>query len=345
MAGGTPKTNRLLGFPIRSIDRCSSDCYTLLVWLVLAIPAAAIGALLIGWSLLLYPAEERSITDTLAAWWIRIDDVGKSVTSRNRLLIRDVASALAQWLDKVFGERLVSGRAIAVSVCLSFSSALAYLGLVALVDPTPDPMNPKLVVVCLPLSYLLFMLAVGRRRVLLIVVSIILSGGLVLLTVAALTVNPEPLNALVLLEAALVAVTCDFLVILLARRLATWAISVDLLAAVVIATLGLLIGVLMLGTPAIVMYNRGAYFDHWAAIGLFGGMSNLYAGLAAVALGALTLMFLVQRALWFVIERPLYALERFGLFQNRKALFYCGVLLIALGFPRIADALLKAMGR
>ena len=329
--------------PVRGVDRRARDCYTLLVWLVLAIPAAAIGVLLVSWSFLLYPEEERSITDTLAAWWIRIDDVGKSAISRNRLLIRDVAAALAKWLDIVFGERLVSGRAIAISTCLSFSSALAYTGLVALVDPTPDPVNQKLVVVCLPLSYFLFTVAVGRRPFLRTVVSTILSAGVVLITVAALAVNPEPLNALVFLEAALVAVTCDFLVILLARRLVTRASYVGILAALAIATLGLLIGVLMLGTPAIVMYNRGVNFDHWAALGFFGGMSNLYAGLAAVALGALTLMFLVQRALWFGIERPLYALERFGLFQNRKALFYCGVLLIALGFPRIADALLKAI--
>jgi hypothetical protein len=315
----------------------------LIVWLVLAIPAAAIGVLLISWSVLLYPEEERSIAEALAAWWIRINDVGTSATSRNRVLIRDVAAALAHWLDMVFGERLVSGRAIAVSVCLSFSSALAYSGLVAFVDPTPDPVNPKLVVVCLPLSYFLFTVAVGRRRLLLTVVSTILSGGLVLITVAALTVNPAPLNALVFLEVALVAITCDFLVILLARRLASRASSVSVLSALAIATLGLLIGVLMLGTPAIVMYNRGAHFDHWAAIGFFGGMSNLYAGLAAVALGALTFMYLVQRVLWFAIERPLYALDRFGLFQNRKALFYCGVLLIALGFPRIANALLKVI--
>src|ERR1043165_2840932 len=106
---------------------------------VLAMVAAAVGALMMGWSVLLYPEEERSISTTLATWWVRIDDVGKSATARNKTLIRDVALALDRWLDAVFGERLISVRALASSLCLSFSSVLAYAGIVALVDPIPDP--------------------------------------------------------------------------------------------------------------------------------------------------------------------------------------------------------------
>ena len=310
---------------------------------VLAIFAAAFGALLMSWSVFLYPHEERSIGDTLAAWWIRINDAGTSAIARNRVLIRDVAAALAHWLDSVFGERLLSIRAIAVSICLSFSSALAYMGIAALIDPAPGSWNPKIVAVCLPLSYCCFAVAVGRRRRLLNGVSFTLVGGVVTLTIVGLAVNPLPSHALIFLEAALVAVTCDFLVILLARRLVTIVSSVSIAIAFAIGIISALLGVAMLGAPALVIYNNGIDWDIWAALGFSAGMTNLYAGIVAVALAALNTVFLLQRALWSVIERPLYAIDRFGLFQKRKTLFYCGALLVAFGFPRLANTLLKAL--
>jgi len=257
--------------------------------------------------------------------------------------MRDVATALVRWLDNVFGERLVSSRAIAVSICLSFSSALAFAGIVALVDPTPDPMNPKIVVTCLPLSYSLFAIAVGQRwRHLLTVTSFILGGGVIGLSLTALAMNPEPLHALTIPASALLGMSCDFVVIVLARRLVMVATSVTILNASAIATVSAILGTALLCTPVLVMYNDGANWDSWAAIGFAAGLMNLYAGVVAIAFFALNLMFVLQRVLWSAIERPIYAMERFGLFQRRRTLFYCGALLMALGFPRIADSLFRA---
>jgi hypothetical protein len=326
---------------LRILAACG-DWYTPRMESVLATLAAAVGALLMSWSFFLYPQEERSIIATLSAWWIRINDLGESAAARNRILIRDVAAALVRWLNSVFGDRLVSTRAIGVSVCLSFSSALTYAGIVAIIDPTPDPANPKIVIVCLPLSYCLFRVAVGQRRVISMVTAMVLASGVVIATIAAVAHNPEPANGLVFLEGAFVALSCDFLVILLARHLVSLTSSLGIITASAVAGISSLLGVLMLGTPIVVMYNRGTNYDTWAALGS-AGIANLYAGLVAIAFAALCGILLVQRTFWSFIERPLYALDRFGFFSNRKALFFFGTLLFAFGFPQVANALLKIL--
>jgi hypothetical protein len=318
------------------------------VELVLAAFAVTIGALLISWSVLLYPTEERSISDALAAWWIRIDDASKATNVHSKMLIQTVAAALVRWLDDVFGEQLVSRRALAVSTCLSFSSIAAIFGLVALVDPTPDPANPKIAVVCLPASVLLFQVAVSRKsRYLRALVSLTIGLIVSAIVIAALLYSPFPLRILALPAGLLLGLTSAWVIVMFARQLAkSAATSFSTLPATSIAIGSGLVGVTLLCMPAVSIYNGVQGFEvvsRWEFVGAIAGLTNLYAGAMAFTLLAVNVMFLLQKALWPVIARPLYAMERFGLFRQRRALFYCGAMLMAFAFPSMARVLLKAV--
>jgi hypothetical protein len=80
------------------------------------------GALLIYGSLFLYEDEEQRIQNILENWWIRIDDARTSATHAHTALTRAAAELARSGLDRVFGPRLLSFRAISVSGLLSLAS-------------------------------------------------------------------------------------------------------------------------------------------------------------------------------------------------------------------------------
>src|ERR1051325_6619174 len=87
-----------------------------------------LGFFLIGWSFLRYETEEAVVEDILATWWIRLDDTSTTAVSWTVQFIRKIGSTLTEWIDRAFGERLLSVNAITTSICLSLSSLFLFMG-------------------------------------------------------------------------------------------------------------------------------------------------------------------------------------------------------------------------
>jgi len=77
-----------------------------------------------GW--LLYEPEEKKIGDLLIRWWVRIDDLERISGSKSLAFVRGVSQLTSRGFDGLFGEKLLSVRAIGVSfgssLCFTFAS-------------------------------------------------------------------------------------------------------------------------------------------------------------------------------------------------------------------------------
>src|SRR5687767_1544536 len=73
-------------------------------------------------ALALYENEDDQLCDRLAELWARIDDAAKSVLTREAAFVREVAAAVAHFLDRLFGSQLLTPMAISVSICWSIAS-------------------------------------------------------------------------------------------------------------------------------------------------------------------------------------------------------------------------------
>jgi len=76
----------------------------------------------------------------------------------------------------------------------------------------------------------------------------------------------------------------------------------------------------------------------------FAGVTGLYATIVALSFLFLAITLLLHRTLWPILKRPLYALQRFHLLQQRKLMFFAGVTLIGVASPGIA-AFFSAVAR
>jgi hypothetical protein len=91
--------------------------------LLASVITALFGLVLIGWATLPYESEERAADDILISWWVTADDAANS----NRL--QEVTLTVTAWLSSLFGARVVSPEALAVSLCLSLASIFLFVGL------------------------------------------------------------------------------------------------------------------------------------------------------------------------------------------------------------------------
>src|SRR5689334_4085828 len=89
---------------------------------VLRVISVLAGALMVYGSLFLYERDERKIQNILETWWVRIDDARLEATGRHTAVTRAAANLAQSGLDRLFGRRLLSLRAISVSGLLSLAS-------------------------------------------------------------------------------------------------------------------------------------------------------------------------------------------------------------------------------
>lgn len=94
-------------------------------WLLLSLHA--LGVLCIAAVLFLYEDEEGRIQSKVEDWWIRLSDGRDASRPWATTFMRGVAGLTEQGFDRVFGRRLLSARAVGVSICLSLSSLFLVL--------------------------------------------------------------------------------------------------------------------------------------------------------------------------------------------------------------------------
>jgi len=313
---------------------------------VLRIFAFLAGLLLIAWSVLLYETEERQIDDTLARWWIEVDDAAKRTSERALRHLQIAARAVAAWLSQVFGDKLISGRAVAASVVLSLSSLALF---VFTLTAAGETWRFNVGIVCL--SAILFYVAVTPRlalcRDLIAITAAIYLGRGVYMIYGVLFTNEFPgwsvLDVIVILAGSLGGVASDFVLTVVTRRIlrsiaTAQTLMRGLMAFATTSTIGLVFTII----PLFVWLKGPRPPTRWMASIGFAAATNIYGCIISLALAILLSGIAVQRALWSGLQRPLYAIWRFKVFQDRKLLFYAGSVLVVIAVPGSLDVLKTA---
>jgi hypothetical protein len=89
---------------------------------------ALLGVFCIVTAIMLYPGEEGKIQSKFEDFWIRVDDFKNLALTRHTAFMTGVAKLETRFLDRVFGDELISGRVIGVS----FSCSAAVVSLLFL---------------------------------------------------------------------------------------------------------------------------------------------------------------------------------------------------------------------
>jgi hypothetical protein len=308
--------------------------------LVIRIISGLLGLLLIGWSVFLYEPEENEIDDTLITWWVNMDDTAKSALRANMSFARSVATVIAKWLDDLFESRLISFDAIRISACLSASSGFLFLLVWFLTSDDLHYYTPlqstAIAATCASFSAVYFGVAVSKRRdeVHAAFMSVFVVGFL--LTFAALVgvfkKTGVPLLGLIL------GILCDFLVVVLTRASARWMVAgTTTLAFVTAATLNATAGIALLWFPFI--FASHIRLEWLATTFQIAGATNIFGAIVSATFVVVSVTVLVHRVFWASLERPLYAMHRFRLFQRRGLLCYAGTVLLAFAIPACVPVL------
>jgi hypothetical protein len=107
--------------------------------------AAVIAAIAFYFALFLYEDEEKQWQNRLDSLWVAIYDRARLTTSTTTALINTIAAAYSNFLDRLFGRRLLSLQAVSFSLNLSLTGLFAALIVGNWIFPSPanDPMPLK----------------------------------------------------------------------------------------------------------------------------------------------------------------------------------------------------------
>jgi len=364
--------------------------------LTLRVLSITAGAILIFAALFLREYEERTVENILEEWWIRIDDLQRTLVSRHVALVRVAATFAARALDSLFGYEIMSLRAACVSGCLSFlslylvspvvftlafrraastlqlrvaSSGVMYLTLDDMLAILRDPGRPLAARIALASA---FTAPAGRATLhilgVLALCGLVLgatttrfrhapiaawSAGALVLTFA-FWFSEEPWDVSApsgyYIDAILLGTLCDIVAIVIARRLLrVQQVSSSLWTIVSAGMLQVLLAVTLIVLPI----STGMWVTAHGNPVLFGlgldlvvsSLTNVFSAAVSISFGVAVATLIVHRMLWPVIDRPLYALARFGLFRNalrRSAVFGVGLAAVTSGLGQ-TDTMIAAV--
>jgi hypothetical protein len=292
---------------------------------------ATLGAALcfsLAW--LVYPDENGQIQSKLEDWWVSLQDAQRAVFSRMTIFVHGISILATNAFNRVFGKRLVSLQAIAVSAWLSLSSVGLAVGLLnekafpLWLDLTPmatqKPMTNAFLqfVICFGLA-LICQISFWLRLVLFIyLLYTILKAAFFVAVVFLNSFLPDIPTAL-FLSPLTVGVIANCLFVLAMRQLLRWCQRIEnTVASVSVLTGTFLAGVLLLVVPWILAGSE--YFNFGIdtrLVLLAGAISNLFDAVLSIGLFGLVLLLVLTRFLWPVANRALYAVSDAGV---RKAI-------------------------
>jgi hypothetical protein len=315
----------------------------------------------------LYEDEYGRIQSKLEEWWIRLSDKQSLAISRHAAFMREVARLETQLLDGLFGDRLLSLRAIGVSQCLSVAS----MGLAVLVGYTLNllyyhrgssssfekPGTAASAAVFIGIFLVLGTLpALFRNRALPILwyTSVILLVWVPVIGMALVEVTQR--LAATLSFAFVASFGCDVMFIALTRWALRRASGMERFYQIaVIILVNCLLSLLLLVGPLLIMFpqpaERSATLDpfelsttvpaYYLAAGLVAGLNEIDV-LVALIFVFLALLMLCHRLFWPIINRPLYSLQAIGIARRRKLLYTVGIALFFGGVtpPRLVMEIL-----
>jgi hypothetical protein len=323
--------------------------------------AFGLGAMLMFIAVLLREDEEGGVQNTIEALWIRLDD-WRSATGRwNRRLFAISATVVQRLADRALGPKLLSIRVVATFACVTIASPWIALKLL------PGEASFSWL---LPGSLLVAVIVpvVLKRARFAPIVGAAFGIGFTLLMVVESTFLLS-----IVLGATAISVACGISssvgVRILLRRLSSRPTLLSSVVAMSLVVAGVALFVLMplrlalselsrlkphdtvitseaalsTVTPSTQQSERDAPVNCGAVLfWLLAAGMNTVSVLLLLMFGATCLIFTLHNLIWPIIERPVYAIARHGVFKYRKSIFTAGAILMAIGSPRIAELIIRA---
>jgi hypothetical protein len=335
---------------------------------------ALLGVFCIVTATLLYPKEDGTIQSKLEDFWVRVDDYQKLALSRAAAFMTQVARFESRFLDRVFGHKLISPQALAVSFCCCYltwtlSGAYSFFhtfvptyllndpGLRSLIERQHLISYLKIVLPSLAAGLaILFMHKRQRLRWGIVIVSI----AFVLITdFDEFSVYSDSLGK-VKWGAELFAeyfggFVCDVAFIALTRQLLRWAGQMTsaskVLAAVVfnlLVALFLVIPLFVITLPNILADNESTTTETLIIVRAI-AITNTFDAAIALLFVSLALMFLIHRLVWPLLNRTLFRMTDIGTKGRRAILTAIGVALLSASvfggkFPELLKDFVKIFG-
>jgi hypothetical protein len=311
---------------------------------------ALAGVLCLTTAALLYPAEEGKIQSKLEDFWVRLDDYRDTPFSQAVLLMRMVANYEAHLLNKVFGERLTSNRAVGVSTCLTVTSVSLAVLLIARYQKHIFISSVVYLVVGAFVAVILNCYMSEDNRIRTLVLAILTTFVVLVWAKAQNVIYAGATSDVKALMAALLAIgaLCDIAFIMLTRQLVNIVRNATRLYQVAgVVLLNLLIAIIMLG-PGVAISSRAypganeAILECVAIVSL----SNIFdAGLALLFVTFAVLFFLLYAGRP-LLSRILFQLVTLDTKNRRSVLLVLGVgLLVSFVSSATFESTLRSLVR
>jgi hypothetical protein len=335
------------------------------MWHILHLIARPIEALLgvfcVLSAIILYPNEEGKIQSKFEDFWIQVDDFQNLALTRHAAFMTGVAKLETRFLDRVFGNRLISIRALGVSFCFSLGTMALLAMLVSYLIIRVRYPEASTGAFIIALGYLICAVIVGAaciwienhtllRNSIVIAALILLLLWMVRFRVGTPGVTGEISVRIVLLV--LGGFGCDVIFIALTRRLLRWAgemtSSLKVLTTVIV---NFFLAVLFV-SPLLVGVNVKPIGDLRDQILLTISMiavSNIVDAVIALFYVLLAVLLLIHRALWPLLTRTLFRMTDIGTKGRRAILTAVGLALSSASvfggkYPDLLKDLVKIFG-
>jgi hypothetical protein len=342
------------------------------MWHVLHLIARPIEALLgvfcVVTAIMLYPNEEGKIQSKFEDFWIQVDDFKNLALTKHAAFMTEVAKLETRFLDRVFGERLFSIRAVSVSFACS-NTSLAIISLLqhheAFGGKAYDFFNLKqsLGLLCLGAYGLGVMWLPRRRRTLLnavLFLALVVPGWILIIgnppsgstfhSPTEYRVESYIVYSTILSILGVFGFACDVLFIAITRKLLRKASETNKSSAVVVLVLlnvllaAVLVGPYFIDRLNLIPANR-LHFD-WLA---FVALTNMFDAALALLFALLAVLLLIHRAVWPLLTRTLFKMQDIGTKGRRGILAALGVALLGTSVfgekvPDLFKDLMKVFG-
>jgi len=338
----------------------------LVVSLVTGLP----GVLLLYLAYLLDEAEERTIQSRLEEWWVTVDDASKSALARHVRLFAAAGQMVDRSLTWAFGSRLRTLRAFWSAACLTYGGVWLVIFLGRMIGSPSHRGTPQQSALRIVMAISMFGLGVipafwpsrGFLRIGCAVglAILALSGGLKV--VSDVSGGMAILASIASYAALIIGFTAGVFFTLVLTVFFRWgarAISLTttsrrlllILFAQAMTVASLVVIQTIVITSNLVPYSLETlptYKVLLATTMLSFSMISIVGSWPVIVYMLSLSLLIIHRILWPILSRPLYAIQRHRIFENRRILAVIGViLLITSGLPPlvfIGRDVLQAVG-
>jgi hypothetical protein len=314
-------------------------------------------------AIVLYPDEEGRIQSKFEDFWIRVDDFKNSALTRHAAFLTQVAKLETQFLNRLFGHKLISSQSIGVSFSLSLLTfsilGLATLGYASKVE------DIRSMFLRFYLSLLIVSLLVGvtsifvRRRQ--NTRTIAIASAIILVPFFIFKFNPNLDSARAEVSAnvlylAVGGFACDVAFVALTRRFVMWTgemtSTVKVMGTIVLNVfLALCLTAPLLFSFINALSHRylSVFFTRWFGILDAIALTNVFDVALALLFVLLATLLLIHRALWPLLTRTLFRMADIGTKGRRAILTAIGISLLGTSvfgekFPELLKEFVKAFG-